>query len=175
MTTAELPVTPLSSTSRIACEGLAMSKRQRLWILVLATIAVAAFNTLATAEENAVTIQWVQHYGHARRISGESQRPVLLFLTTESCIHCLRMEHGTFQDSRVAATILDSFVPARLKLNEESALARDLKVTVYPTTVMIAPDGRILDYVRGYVDTEVLRERMAIAIHKDNTIAAKVN
>ena len=151
-----------------------MCKCQQWWIFLLAMVVVGV-DTLTNAQENENGIQWVQHYGHARRLSSEMQRPVLLFLTTESCIHCVRMERTTFKDTRVTATIRDSFIPARLKLNEKSSLARGLKVTMYPTTVMIAPDGRILDYVRGYVDIERLRERMAMAIHKDNTIATKVD
>ena len=141
--------------------------------LIVAITVIAMWPGGRALAEYPQSIEWLDHYGAARRLSDETNRPVFLYLTTDSCIHCLRMEHGSFQDDRVAAVINHSFVPARLKLSPESSLVRDLKVTVYPTTVIIAPDGKILEYVRGYMGTDDLRERLAMAIHGDTTIAAK--
>jgi len=148
-----------------------MSTRQVVRIALMAVTAMTFSLHHSIAEEETNAIEWLQHYGDARKESGETQRPVFLFLTTQGCPHCARMEYGTFKDSDIASTIKDSFVPARLKLNSSSSLARDLKVTLYPTTVLIAPDGKVLDYIRGYVGTERLRESMAMAVHKD-TVAS---
>jgi thioredoxin-related protein len=106
------------------------------------------------------SIQWLTHYGNARRTSDKLERPVMLFLTTNGCLHCTRMQHDAFRDKRVIHDVKESFVPAMIKVQGENRLATDLRVKVYPTTVFIAPDGKILDYIRGYIPTDELRHRM---------------
>ncbi len=39
-----------------------------------------------------VKIDWVRGYSSARRTGTDSLRPVLLFVTTDGCRHCVRME-----------------------------------------------------------------------------------
>lgn len=105
-------------------------------------------------------INWIHKYGTARRTGTKKQKPVMLFLTMDGCLHCRRMDHTVFSDSRIATGLNQKFVPARLKLERTSQLAQDLKVTVFPTTVFIAPDGKILDYVRGYLPSQKFRHHM---------------
>jgi thioredoxin-related protein len=97
---------------------------------------------------------------------------VILFLSTEGCIHCTRMRDGSLNDRRVTSAIQNGFVPAALKLDGDSSLARDLRVTIYPTTVIIAPDGKILDYVRGYTSPEQLEPRLARALRENPATVA---
>lgn len=130
--------------------------------------------TCAGAEEPKRTsgVEWVNHYGRARRLSHQTNRPVLLFLSTDGCVHCTRMQNGALQDQRVVTHLRDEFVPAAIKVTGDSSLARDLNVTIYPTTVIIAPDGKILDYVRGYVTPEELSPRLANAVRAVPTSVA---
>jgi thioredoxin-related protein len=136
----------------------------RMTTTVVTSLMIAfSLNSLATGEpkgKESQRIEWLTHYGSARRASDKSERPVMLFLTTEGCLHCTRMQHDAFRDKRVINDVKKSFVPAMIKIQGESRLANDLRVTVYPTTVFIAPDGKILDYIRGYIPTDNLRYRM---------------
>ncbi len=131
---------------------------------VLTTLLLAfSLSPLAAGEPKEIKsqrIEWLTHYGNARRASDESERPVMLFLTIDGCLHCTRMQHQAFRDKRIINEVTTSFVPAMIKVQGKSRLATDLKVTVYPTTVFIAPDGKILDYIRGYVPTDDLCHRM---------------
>ncbi len=110
--------------------------------------------------EPSVLVNWIDRYGEARRDSSSSNRPMLLFLTMDGCVHCTRMERDAFQDPSLAASLNSSFVPARIKTNMRSRLARELKVNIFPTTVFIAPDGKILDYIRGYIPKHQLNMAM---------------
>ena len=116
------------------------------------------------ADSPALKVNWVTQYGKARRTGSQLERPVMLFLTMDGCIHCVRMEHDAFQDKTLVARLNNSFVPAMIKVDAESRLARELKVTVFPTTVFIAPDGKILDYIRGFISKDDLRYRMSRAM-----------
>ncbi len=136
----------------------------RTKITLVAALVIASVSPLAAGEAGKAethSIKWLDHYGTARRTSDKLERPVMLFLTMDGCLHCVRMQHDAFQDTRVIHDVEKSFVPAMVKIKGESRLANDLKVTVFPTTVFIAPDGKILDYIRGYIPTDDLRRRMS--------------
>lgn len=108
-------------------------------------------------------IFWLADYNLARQQGIEQHRPVLLFVTTDGCVYCERMLDQVFKDEKVQADLNSNFVPAMLKLNASAELAQQLKITIYPTTVIISPDGKILDYVRGYLSTDQFQARMADA------------
>lgn len=140
---------------------------------VFALTCVGMLTTAANAEtKDSEKIEWVRAYSSARRTGTDSSRPVLLFLTTDGCRHCVRMKHDSFSDPRVAKQVNESFVPAMLHLEADSELGQALKVTIYPTTIIIHPDGRIMDYVRGYISRDELRARMDLAV-KDLALGAE--
>ncbi|MCA9262823.1 MAG: thioredoxin family protein, partial [Planctomycetales bacterium] len=164
----EVPIISRHETGRCSMTG-------RSWWCIVGLVIALGASADAGDFDQAASVRWVNHYGQARQLSGETNRPVLLFLTTEGCIHCTRMQNDAFQDSSIVNDLNRDFVPAKLKLNADSSLARDLRVTIYPTTVLIAPDGKILDYVRGYVPSHDLQRRMRNATLHTNSVASRTD
>ncbi len=123
-------------------------------------------------KHDASPIHWVQEYNEARLKGIAESRPVLLFVTTDNCIYCEKMHTQTFGDASIVREVVQSFVPAQLKLEPESELAKQLRITIYPTTLIIASDGTILDYARGYLSTEDLQSRMSQAVINVDHIAS---
>lgn len=109
------------------------------------------------------SIQWITEYSAARRAGIDQGRPVMLFLTTDGCTHCERMIGGAFTDTGVIGSLNKDFVSAQLKLDTEDELAKQLKVTLYPTTIIISTQGKILDYARGYLSPGELNQRLNAA------------
>jgi thioredoxin-related protein len=142
-----------------------------VFFLSLAIAATAACAGEPIGDAQPTNINWVTQYGTARREGSKLDRPVMLFLTTDGCIHCVRMKRDSFQDEHLAASLNNSFIPAMIKTDMNSRLARELKVTMFPTTVFIAPDGKILDYIRGYIPKDDFRSRMS---HVMDATAASV-
>src|SRR5262249_16864097 len=56
------------------------------------------------------------------------------------------------------------FVALKLDANNEPALARALKVQVYPTMVLAGADGKIHAFIEGYLDAERLNESLKRAV-----------
>ncbi|MCA9188419.1 MAG: thioredoxin family protein [Pirellulaceae bacterium] len=138
------------------------------------TFSLTFIMLLATTSysEEPKSVEWVTGYGTARTLSAQSNRPVLLFMTTDHCVHCNRMKTSTLNDLSVQRSLRKDFVPAMINGNENKMLAEKLRITLYPTTVIIAPDGRILEYIRGYVPTEDLRAKLAAATTQLSQIAS---
>lgn len=109
----------------------------------------------------APSIDWVTSYNRARKAGTKSERPVMLFVTMEQCRFCTRMQNEAFAPHQ--NELNESFVPAKLYLDPKSELGKSLKITIFPTTMFIAPDGKILGYIRGYVPREEFAVEMQAA------------
>ena len=131
-------------------------------ILALLALTFRVDGSCCSAVEGS-SIFWLVDYDQARLQGIEQGRPVLLFVTTDGCVYCERMLDQVFKDAKVQEDLRSNFVPAMLKLNSSTELAKQLKITIYPTTVIISPDGKILDYVRGFLTTDQFQARMADA------------
>ncbi len=99
--------------------------------------------------------------GEAWRASRRSQRPILLYATTDDCYFCEKMLGGTFREPRVSRLVASSFEPVMVKTTSEAELVRKLGIERFPTTIIALPDGRIVDRIEGYVEPATLRRQLA--------------
>ena len=132
----------------------------------LAIAALLAVTASAMAAEQA-GIQWHSDPAKAHRLARQQNRPLLLLVTMDSCLYCTKIKQSTYMDNAVAVQVADGFVASRIDAKHHKALVEQLKIEVYPTTVIISPDYQVLDVIRGYVDSARLRQRMAAATHPD--------
>jgi thioredoxin-like negative regulator of GroEL len=72
------------------------------------------------------------------------------------------MKTQTYEDAAVVGRIRQSYVAASINGPRQPDLARKLGVQVYPTTVILSPDARVLDSIRGYVPPAELQERLTL-------------
>jgi thioredoxin-related protein len=92
------------------------------------------------------------------------KKPILLDVETGWSAWCTRMQRRTYADAGVRADIARAFVPSRIDAEEDRrrvqyggrewshrGFADRLKVSTYPTTVFLAPDGTPITRVPGYV------------------------
>jgi protein disulfide-isomerase len=148
-----------------------MRKRSGYRILTLILTVVFASGGVTCADEPA-PVQWLTEYASARRAGIKEDRLVLLFVTSENCGYCVKMQDETLSDQTIIKTLQKKFVPAKLKLKMDDELAQQLQVSIYPTTLIISPQGKILDYARGYLTPTELRQRMNSALGQQNSLAS---
>jgi protein disulfide-isomerase len=139
--------------------------------LALWLTALVVSGSLACAEEPA-PIHWLTEYASARREGIKEDRLVLLFVTSDHCGYCLKMQDNTLSNQSIVQTLQTKFVPAKLTLKLDDELAQQLQVSIYPTTMIISPQGKILDYARGYLSPEELHLRMDSALIQQNSLAS---
>jgi hypothetical protein len=93
---------------------------------------------------------WRTDYATARMEAEKANLPLLVVVGTDQCMYCRKQETVTFADRQVSEFVAGRFVPLKLDGNKEAELARALQVTVYPTTVIAGPDGKVYAYLAGY-------------------------
>ncbi len=128
------------------------------WVLAGSCLVPLAAGAAEREEEEIV---WQQDMPAAWKSMRDEGRPMLLFVTMDGCHHCRRMEAQTYRDERVVGRIRSSFVAAAINGPRQPEVARRLGVRVYPTTLIISPEFRVLESIRGYVPPEELTARLA--------------
>jgi len=114
-------------------------------------------------------IAWKTDYNAARKEAQEKGLPLLVVVGTEECYYCRKLDGSTLRDAGVIAQITGNFIPLKIDANREPNLAKALKVQVYPTLVLAAPDGKIHNFIEGYLDADRLTEHMKRAVAASTT------
>jgi protein disulfide-isomerase len=99
--------------------------------------------------------------------SQATQRALVLVATSEDCLFCERLKHTTLRDPTVQSEIEQSFVLATIKATDQPSLMQRLKITTFPTTIVISPKGRVLAIMHGFVPPDRFRARLALLSSSD--------
>ena len=100
----------------------------------------------------------------------QSQRPLLLFVSTNHCFFCNKMESETYVHPQILASIQELFVTAKIKKEQNPELVVQLGIRAFPTTLLIAPNGNLVARIEGFADPKkfVLTIRPALAELAEN-------
>jgi len=93
-----------------------------------------------------------------------AQKPLLVDVYTDWCGWCKRMDKTTYADPEVRDYVQSAFVPARVNAEDDKRSASYLgetrtyrqfadtfRISGYPTTLFLAPDGQLITQLPGYV------------------------
>jgi thioredoxin-related protein len=114
-------------------------------------------------------IAWRTDYDAARKEANEKNLPLLIVVGTENCVYCRKLEAGPFRDAAIQTQVGSNFIPLKIDANAEGNLARALKVQVYPTLLLASPDGKIHNFIEGYLESDRLAEHMKRAVAASTT------
>ncbi len=113
-----------------------------------AAFAVCLFTLGAATAADPPT--WRTDYATARKEAEKANLPLLVVVGTDQCFYCRKQETVTFVDRQVTEFVAGKFIPLKLDASKEAEFARAMRVTVYPTTVIAGPDGKVYAYLAGY-------------------------
>jgi YHS domain-containing protein/thiol-disulfide isomerase/thioredoxin len=122
--------------------------RVRSWLLLGAVLA-ASLDSPLWAQQG---IRWQPALETAKRVAGQTNRPVLVHFWAEWCQPCAEMERNVFSRPDVAAAIEAGFVPVKVNVDYFPATVRQYGVSIVPTDVVITADGQLVDKLIGLAD-----------------------
>ena len=114
---------------------------------------------------------WKTDANQAWQSAQQEQRLMLLFITTENCLYCRKMEKDTFADQKVAAGIRQNCIPVAVLAENNETLVQKFRVRSYPTTVIISPKSGVVDYIVGYLGPDQFSRRLDAATQRSHTAA----
>ena len=95
-------------------------------------------------------IQWRTGIRAANRESSKTGLPILMKFSAKWCGPCKRMKAETFTDPRLAEMINTCFIPVEVDTDQNEQLARQLRIESVPTTMVISPQGDIVERREGF-------------------------
>ena len=149
------------------------------WVVLLAVGALVGLTPAWTRADDfalgADTRVWHRNVGTAWQQAVEKNRPLLMYISTARCAHCRKMQ-ATLADPDVVSLVDESLVAVAVDGKRERKLVRQLAVRAYPTTLVIAPDGREVGRLEGYAAANVFGRDLAEAInlaHEQKNVAER--
>jgi thioredoxin-related protein len=100
-------------------------------------------------------IEWHAYQAGIAR-SGMEKKKVFLHFYADWCAYCVEMEHKTFQNPTVIATLNRNFISIRVDSDREKEIAALFRVKGLPDTWFLAENGDIIGHRPGYIPVEQL-------------------
>ncbi|MDA1229295.1 MAG: thioredoxin family protein [Planctomycetota bacterium] len=123
-------------------------------------IVVLFLSGLGFAQEQKAGVIWLASSQRAVETVEQQQRPLLLYFTGKNCAWCRKLERTTWSDSKVSAMVKRNFVALKVDGAKETQLMEKLEVEGLPTIVIVAPDGKELDRIVGFVTPEEMQNAL---------------
>ena len=118
------------------------------WFLVLA---MAGFGLSSVIYKSPVPdAAWGGDLSVAQARADQLGKPVLVQFTTDGCMYCVRMERNVLPVPEVKAAVSD-FEAVRIRWPQEGEIVERYGVEVFPTFLVINPDGTPIKGITGYV------------------------
>ena len=80
-------------------------------------------------------------YGRAGTATFENCKVILIDFVTTWCAPCKKMDKTTWKDKKVRAWLGEKTVALKIDAEKEKKLAKDYRVEMYPTIVLLKADG----------------------------------
>jgi thiol-disulfide isomerase/thioredoxin len=140
-----------------------------------ALCAVALFTLAAHAAKKPRTgeIEWQPDLAAALAAATASGRPVVADFFTTWCAPCRQLEKTVFKDPRVVEFSKD-YVWVRIDADKDTVSARRYRIQMYPTIVVMKPDGAEHDRLTGVPTVEQFKTGIADYCAGRNTLVARL-
>jgi thioredoxin-related protein len=122
----------------------------------------------ASATDEPRKIAWREDLAQAQ--AEAKSRNLLLWIqfTGSWCINCRRMDRATFTHAGIVTESRERFVPVKLRSDEHEALAQSLGLTSLPATVVVRPNGEMIDKWEGYGDPDEFGGFLTMVLRREN-------
>lgn len=120
----------------------------RLVPLVLLLLSASSACVAASGET-----RWRNSYSQAQAEAKKSNKRVLVEFYAEWCGPCKMMAKTTLKDPKVVP-LLDKFVPVRLDVDKEKAMAERYQVESIPRAAVLTTDGKLVRLSIGYKNAD---------------------
>ncbi|MFQ5413461.1 MAG: thioredoxin family protein [Phycisphaerae bacterium] len=125
------------------------AKKKPNWWTTFAVVGCVVVVLFVLSRPAKLSAAWGDDYDAALSAAAETDRRVLIAFHSAGCPPCAAMERMVI-DTAVVRDALADFVPVRLDVRKNLAIATRYGVRATPTYVITDPDGHLVDGFEGY-------------------------
>ncbi len=143
-------------------------------------LAVLLFFLLVSVScSNVNRIRW-RSFSNALLEQEESEKPIMFFFYSTSCMYCKLMEKSTLNNNGIAATINKNFIPVKLNIDNKLPIGKDLpspaqlaatfKVRGVPAIFFVNKEHRVIKNISGFQPVFLFQKHLneVLSVSKEN-------
>ncbi len=112
----------------------------------------------------------------AWKVAIEKKKPLLVMFTSNNCTFCRKMIKDTYSNQGVKDLLRGRTESVMAHSDHYASLIKKLGIRGYPSSLLISPEGEVLDFMEGYFDAEEFAKRVGPLLDRPATqIGMKVN
>lgn len=97
----------------------------------------------------------------------KGKKPLLVMFTSDSCVYCKKMLKETYRHPSIQKLLVGNTESVLAHANQYRDLVKKLGVRGYPTTMLVSPEGKVLDFVPGFVEPKAFAQRIHPLLQKN--------
>ncbi len=102
-----------------------------------------------------------------------ADKPLLVMFTTDHCVYCRKMLSETYSHPAIQKMLASRAETVMANAKDYRALTKRMGIRGYPSTLVISPQGQVLDLVEGYMDAQKFAKRVGPLLAKQTTRIGK--
>ena len=118
-------------------------------------------NSNETRRPAVQTISWNTDIRRAANLASRENRLILIQISAPWCSHCERMKNETYTDPNLIHLIGRRFVAIEVNADDQKDFVEQMGIRSLPTTLIVAPDLRILNRSQGFQTSEQLMQTLS--------------
>jgi len=96
------------------------------------------------------------------------KKPLLVMFTSDHCHYCTKMLAETYGHSAIRRMLAKETETVLAKAEDYRDLIKRMGIRGYPTTLLVSPQGEVLDLVEGFVDAKTFAKRVSPLLAKQS-------
>jgi protein disulfide-isomerase len=96
-------------------------------------------------------IYWLQSAQQASQLASQFNTPILVYVTSEHCGYCRKMERETWSNPQIIAMVEGGFIPLELTAERDAEMIEAMGIRAFPTTLLFTPDAQFVRGAPGYL------------------------
>jgi len=103
-------------------------------------------------------VKWTDNFDEALQKAKTENKLVYIDFYTNWCGYCVKMDEGTYTDSRIITLLAEEYIPVKLNKDypENAEVVKQYKIYGQPVEVVLTPDGELIWSHRGYLGADEL-------------------
>jgi len=120
-------------------------------------------------------IRWLGDLGPAAEKAAQSERPLLIYITTDNCVFCRKMERQTWAEKAVVERVNHDYIALKLDAKQNRELVKRFNIRGYPTTLLVQIKNKKAFKLEGFFDAEKLLKNLAQHAPEDSLFLSSGN
>ncbi len=104
-----------------------------------------------------------------------TNKPLLVMFTSDSCIYCRKMMKETYRHPAIEWMLSENTETVVAHARDYRGLVKKLGVRGYPSTLLVSPQGEVLEFMEGFVDAQTFAARISPLLLKRTARVSNAN